>query len=96
MKAICVTLFCLLMAPVLAGAADTAELYKDSCAICHNTGAGGAPLKGDEVAWEPRLKKGMETLVKHAREGFRGMPPKGMCNQCSDQEFRALINYMTQ
>jgi cytochrome c5 len=24
------------------------------------------------------------------------MPPKGMCNDCSDDEYRALIEYMSK
>lgn len=96
MKSMVAVLACLMLTPALAGAAEEGELYKDSCAVCHDTGAAGAPRKGDQVAWQPRLEKDMETLVKHVREGFRGMPPKGMCSQCSDDDFRALIRYMTE
>jgi len=38
----------------------------------------------------------MDTLVKHVKEGFNAMPPKGMCNDCSDEEYRALIEYMSK
>ena len=96
MKATAVAILCLLVAPALAGAESVSKLYKDSCGICHDNGAAGAPRKGDSADWKPRLQKGMETLVKHVREGYRGMPPKGMCNQCTDEDFRALIKYMTQ
>jgi cytochrome c5 len=41
-----------------------------------------------------RMEKGMETLVKHADEGFNTMPPKGLCFDCSADEFKALIEYM--
>jgi cytochrome c5 len=52
-------------------------VYKASCAACHATGAAGAPKIGDAAQWGPRLKQGFETLVKHATEGFKGMPAKG-------------------
>lgn len=86
----------LLMAVSTAQADSVKELYDKSCTFCHASGAAGAPVSHDEAAWEPRMEKDMETLVKHAREGYKGMPPKGMCNDCSDEEYRALIEYMSQ
>jgi cytochrome c5 len=52
-------------------------VYNLSCAACHASGAAGAPKSGDAAAWGPRIKEGYETLVKHATEGFKAMPPKG-------------------
>lgn len=52
-------------------------VYSASCAACHASGAAGAPKAGDAGAWGPRIKQGYETLVKHATEGFKAMPPKG-------------------
>ncbi|MCS6944642.1 MAG: c-type cytochrome [Sutterellaceae bacterium] len=52
-------------------------VYKLACGACHDSGAAGAPKVGDIAAWASRLKQGYDTLVKHAVEGFRGMPPKG-------------------
>ncbi len=64
-----------------AGGARTLQtgqaVYKTTCAACHDTGAAGAPKIGDAAQWGPRLKQGFETLVKHATEGFKGMPAKG-------------------
>lgn len=87
----------LLLSVVAAGASASVEdKYNQSCTFCHGTGAAGAPKTGDKAAWEPRMAKGMDTLVKHARDGFNAMPPKGMCNDCTDEDFRALIEYMTK
>jgi len=52
-------------------------VYKAACAACHSAGAAGAPKTGDTGAWAGRLKQGFDTLVKHAVEGFKGMPAKG-------------------
>jgi cytochrome c5 len=52
-------------------------VYKGACAACHGTGAAGAPKIADAAAWAPRLRQGFDTLVKHAVEGFKAMPPKG-------------------
>jgi len=87
--------FLMLLAPLHASA-DVEALYKQSCTFCHASGAAGAPKTGDKAAWAPRLEKGMDTLVASVRDGLNAMPPKGMCNQCSDEDFRALIEYMTK
>ena len=52
-------------------------VYKAACAACHAAGAAGAPKTGDAGAWGPRLKQGFDTLVKHAVDGFKGMPARG-------------------
>lgn len=70
------------------------QVYQASCFACHGTGAMGAPKKGDAAAWEPRLAKGMDTLLSHAINGFNAMPPKGTCMACSDEEIKAAIDYM--
>ncbi len=70
------------------------EINDQYCSTCHKTGAAGAPKIGDKAAWGPRIDKGMDTLVKHAWEGFKGMPAKGMCNDCSKEEIKATVEYM--
>lgn len=87
----------LLLSAFAAGASAAVEdKYNQSCTFCHGTGAAGAPKSHDAAAWKPRLEKGMDTLVKHAKEGFNAMPAKGMCNDCTDEEFRALIEFMSK
>lgn len=93
MRNVLVVLMLFLAGPASAG---VEEKYNQSCTYCHGTGAAGAPKTGDKAAWEERKKKGMDTLVKHAREGFNAMPPMGMCNDCTDEDFRALIEYMSK
>ncbi len=73
---------------------DVAGKYAKSCAICHASGVANAPKTNDASAWEPRLAKGMETLVGSVNKGLNAMPPKGMCFDCSDEETKALIEYM--
>ena len=78
-----------------AQAREAETLYNQSCIACHASGAAGAPKKGDAAAWKPRLAKGMDTLLKHTKEGINAMPPKGMCMDCTDEEFKALISFMS-
>lgn len=77
-------------------AADVQEKYSNSCVFCHGSGAAGAPKTGDQAAWAPRLEKGMDQLVASTRNGKGAMPPMGMCNDCTDEDFRALIEFMTK
>lgn len=86
----------MLMAMGSASAATVQERYNSSCTFCHSTGAAGAPKSHDEAAWKPRLAKGEATLLKHVKEGFNAMPPGGMCKDCSDDEYRALIEFMSK
>jgi cytochrome c5 len=77
-------------------AADQAvvDRYNKTCAICHGSGVANAPKFGDAAQWQPRQAKGMETLVASVRNGLGAMPPKGMCMDCSDADYQALIEYM--
>ncbi|MFZ5697555.1 MAG: c-type cytochrome [Pseudomonadota bacterium] len=67
--------------------------YDKTCTFCHATGAAGAPKTGDAAAWKPRLAKGDAALLKSVKNGFNAMPPKGMCNDCTDADYKALIQY---
>lgn len=82
-------------------AGDTAQgkqIYDKACFTCHAQGVAGAPKIGDKALWEPRIAKGMDTLVNHAINGFQGesgvMPPKGGFMNLSDEEVRAAVAYM--
>jgi cytochrome c5 len=73
--------------------ADMAK-YDKSCKVCHDAGVAGAPKTGDAAAWEPRMAKGMEVLLVSVNNGLNAMPPKGMCFDCTDADYTALIEYM--
>ncbi len=74
---------------------ELAEIYNRSCRSCHAQGTALAPLTGDRAAWAPRLKQGMEVLLEHTISGFNGMPPMGMCFDCEEEDFAALITFMS-
>lgn len=77
-------------------ARDIEETYGKSCAVCHAAGAAGAPKTGVAKDWQPRMDKGMKTLVQSVRNGLNAMPPKGMCFDCSDADYKALIEFMAR
>lgn len=72
------------------------DKYNKSCAVCHAAGVAGAPKTGNAEAWAPRMEKGMDALVASVKNGLNAMPPKGMCFDCSDEEYMELINYMSK
>lgn len=72
-----------------------AQVYASSCQLCHANPASGAPLAGDAKAWAPRLAQGADTLLDHSINGYKGMPPMGQCMQCSEEQFLALISFMS-
>ncbi|MGL5759481.1 c-type cytochrome [Plesiomonas sp.] len=79
-----------------AGPRTGEQVYNGACVACHGSGALGAPKFRDAALWGPRLKQGIETLEKHAISGLNQMPPRGTCADCSDDEIKAAIQYMTQ
>lgn len=91
-------LFAAVIAGLFAATAQAAPIddkYNKSCAACHNTGAAGAPKKGDKAAWAARLKKGEAKLLASVKNGLNAMPPKGLCMDCTDADYKALIKYMS-
>ncbi|WP_085441117.1 c-type cytochrome [Magnetofaba australis] len=71
------------------------EIYKTKCFVCHMTGAAGAPKTGDKAAWAPRIATGMDALMHSILNGKNAMPPKGTCMDCSDDELKAAVEYLT-
>lgn len=71
------------------------KTFESSCAICHNSATTGAPMTGDAVAWQPRVAQGLDTLLDHTIDGYKAMPPMGMCPQCSEDDFVAFIEHMS-
>ncbi len=70
------------------------SIYDQYCAGCHNMGGGGAPKFGNSGDWAPLIKLGMSTLYKNAIAGIGGMPPKGTCDSCTDQQIQDAVNYI--
>jgi cytochrome c5 len=66
-----------------------------SCALCHVDGNGGAPRVGNADEWSPRLAQGPDALLQHTIEGLNNMPPLGYCMACEEDDFRAMIEFMT-
>ncbi|UTW45206.1 cytochrome c5 family protein [bacterium SCSIO 12696] len=82
------------VAAVSSGPRSGEDIYQKSCFACHATGAAGAPKLGDAGAWAARIGQGLDTLVDHAWNGFKTMPAKGNCFDCSEEEIKAAVQYI--
>ena len=70
------------------------EIVETQCVKCHGTGVGGAPKIGDRAAWTPRVKQGLDVVVRSAIHGHGAMPPRGGMADLTDTEIRSAIVYM--
>ena len=69
--------------------------YQRYCFSCHASGVAGAPRSGDVEAWASRAVKGKAALLRTTIAGIPpGMPPKGLCAACTDEQLEAAIDYM--
>ncbi|MGE8496882.1 MAG: c-type cytochrome [Pseudomonas sp.] len=77
-------------------AQDPEAVYARACAACHNGQLPMAPKKGDKAAWEPRVAKGMDVMVQNVTNGLNAMPPRGLCMDCTAEDYQAVIKLMTE
>ncbi len=71
------------------------QTYERYCYTCHAAGLAGAPALDDSEAWAPRLARGRDALLDSVVQGMPpGMPPKGLCNTCTEDKLRESIDYM--
>ena len=64
------------------------------CQSCHDSGIMDAPKFGSLEDWAPRIERGIDDLLTIAIAGKGGMPPKGTCMDCSDNELKSAIQYI--
>ena len=70
------------------------QIVRAQCAKCHESGVGGAPRIGDRAAWTPRVKQGLDGVVRSAIKGHGAMPPRGGMADLTDSEIRSAVIYM--
>ena len=80
--------------PPVAASPAIQKIYDSTCSNCHGKPASGAPQVGDAKAWAPRVAQGREVVLGHIINGYKGMPPMGMCMQCGEDDFVAVTEYM--
>ncbi len=70
------------------------EIYNGKCQSCHSSGVMGAPKFASLEDWAPRIDLGLEKLTLSAIAGKGGMPARGTCMDCSDNEIKLTVQYM--
>ena len=70
------------------------QVVQMRCAQCHEKGLHGAPKIGDADAWIPRVKDGLDVVVRSAINGHGGMQARGGMANLTDNEMRNAIIYM--
>ena len=79
------------------GTLDGSVVYGNLCSACHASGAGGAPML-TQAAWSARVGQGMDTMVKHAIDGYQGpaglMPARGGNPSLTDEQVAATVKWM--
>ncbi|MEO8998714.1 MAG: c-type cytochrome [Rhodanobacter sp.] len=81
------------------GTTDGKTIYGNLCTSCHTAGIAGAPKLGDKAMWGPRIAQGLDTLIKHATEGYHGpdgnyMPPKGGNPALTDEQVKNAVTWI--
>jgi cytochrome c5 len=74
--------------------ADGKAVYDKVCFACHQVSVANSPKLGDQAAWAPRIKTGMDSLVQSVIKGKGAMPPKAGNPALSEQEIRAAVDFM--
>lgn len=70
------------------------EVFNAVCTSCHTSGALGAPKLNNKGDWGSRIAQGYDTLINHAINGIRAMPPRGGDPEISDVEIARTVAYM--
>ena len=83
-----------IVASIQGGMRSGKEVYDTACTTCHAIALAGAPKFGDRVSWGERANEDLDHLVETVINGLGGMPPMGMCMNCSQEELTNAVQYM--
>ncbi|NRD72128.1 cytochrome c5 family protein [Shewanella sp. VB17] len=95
-KLLAITAVAALTLSASVSAQEGEDIYTKACTVCHSMGVAGAPKAHDAAAWEPRLALGIDTLVATVKTGKGAMPPGGMCTDCTDEDYKKAIEFMSK
>jgi len=69
-------------------------IYNSKCSGCHTSGVMEAPKYASLEDWSTRIDVGLEKLTLSAIAGKGGMPPRGACMDCTDNEIEVTVQYI--
>lgn len=81
------------------GTTDGKAIFDHLCTSCHTAGVTGAPRVGNHAEWAPRIAEGVDTLIKHAIDGYTGpdgnhMPAKGGNPALTEEQVANAVKWM--
>jgi cytochrome c5 len=80
--------------PVTADPAAGQQVYRQTCAFCHDKGIAGAPRVDDSMVWGLRLAQGVDALYASAIHGKGAMPARGGNPALTEADIEAAVDYM--
>ena len=83
-----------IVASIQGGMRSGKEVYDTACTTCHAIALAGAPKFGDRVSWGERANEDLDHLVETVINGLGGMPPMGMCMNCTQEELTNAVQYI--
>jgi len=80
----------------MAQTAEGAQIYRDTCSVCHDSGAGQAPRLQDTRDWQMRAHRGLDALYQVALQGKpnSAMAAKGGFAHLSEAQLKAAFDHM--
>ena len=69
-------------------------VFWENCVKCHGTSKEDTPQLGSITDWERRILMPVETLIQHAVNGHRNMPPKGGLEELTNRHVSAAVAYI--
>ena len=76
------------------GQRDGETIYLLVCAGCHDRNVPGVPQLADRADWTKRLEKDPQAWYRNTLEGYKGMPEKGLCEDCTPDELKRAVVFM--
>ena len=75
---------------------EGAQIYRDTCSVCHDSGAGQAPRLQDARDWQMRAQRGLDALYQVALQGKpnSAMAAKGGFVHLSEAQVKAAFDHM--
>jgi cytochrome c5 len=70
------------------------KIYENHCSVCHDSGFKQAPIIGKKKVWEKIIKPGMEVTLLRTIHGYKDMPKRGACQQCTTKQLIAAVKYI--
>ena len=70
-------------------------MYNRVCIVCQLV---NCPQHRHPVIGKPQGQgqDDMEALVQHVTQGFKAMPPRGLCMDCSVEDYRSTILWVNE